>query len=111
MTEQPGVDVALAELRGLLKEGFAKLDGQVALVIQRLDHVDARHAELVRRVDEDRAVSAVRNDAAEKRLDALERDAVTRPQLAERTRQIIAIVGVMLTAASLLVALVLGLMK
>lgn len=108
MSEHPPADVALAlsELRRLVEVGFEKTSGQTGLILQRLDQVDGRHAELAKRVDQDRTDSAVRGDAMEKRLDVVERDAVTRSQLTDRTRQIIAIVGLMVAMASSIVALI-----
>lgn len=108
MSDQAPADVALAlaELRRLVEVGFEKTSGQTGLILQRLDHVDGRHAELVKRVDQDRADNAARNDALERRLDAVERDAVTRSQLTDRTRQIIAIVGLMVAMASGIIALI-----
>ncbi|MGW4469656.1 hypothetical protein ACWENQ_08285 [Nonomuraea sp. NPDC004354] len=106
---EPGtgqVDVALAALRGIVETGFARLDGQVALVIQRLDHVDARHADLVRRVDEDRAAAAVTHTKTEGRLDTLERTTVTREDLAERNRRLLTVIGLMFAAVSTVITLV-----
>ncbi|MEV4159015.1 hypothetical protein [Nonomuraea dietziae] len=107
MNDNPGgVDVALAALRGIVETGFARLDGQIALVIQRLDHVDARHADLVRRVEEDRATAAAGTRAVEERLDALERQTVTRADLAERDRRQLTIIGLMFAGATALIALI-----
>ncbi|MFI6886744.1 hypothetical protein [Streptosporangium canum] len=105
MNDQPSVDVALAKLQSTADVGFARLDGKVDLINQRLDQGDARHAALERRVEQHHADTATREDALEKRLDAVERDAVTRPQLADRTRQIIAVVGLMVTVAGVIIAL------
>ncbi|GHE47193.1 hypothetical protein GCM10017673_56280 [Streptosporangium violaceochromogenes] len=111
MSEQRSVDDALAEIRRLVEVGFERTNGQNALILQRLDHADGRHAELAKRVDADRAAAEARDDALEKRADAIERDAVTRAQLTDRTRQIIAVVGLMLTAAGVAIALILGLTR
>lgn len=111
VSEQRSVDDALAEIRRLVEVGFERTNGQNALILQRLNHTDDRHAELAKRVDADRAAAEARDDALEKRADAIERDAVTRAQLADRTRQIIAVVGLMLTAAGVAIALILGLTR
>ncbi|GGK91169.1 hypothetical protein Ppa06_58400 [Planomonospora parontospora subsp. parontospora] len=108
MNEQPPADVALAlaELRRLVEVGFEKTSGQTALILQRLDHVDGRHAELAEQVKKDRDAAEARHMVLENRLDAVEREAVTSAQLADRTRQIIAIVGLMVTIAGAVIALI-----
>ncbi|WP_440100013.1 hypothetical protein [Streptosporangium sp. H16] len=108
MNDQPAADVALAlaELRRLVEVGFERTSGQTALILQRLDHVDGRHAELADQVRKDRDVAEARDEALESRVEAIERDAVTRAQLADRTRQIIAIVGLMVTLAGVIIALI-----
>lgn len=92
--EVPNLALALETLRRLVEVGFERTSGQTALILQRLDHVDDRHAELARQVGE-----------LEDRLAEIERTAVTRGQLADRTRQIIAIVGVLVTVAGTVIAL------
>ncbi|MEU7894119.1 hypothetical protein AB0B45_14785 [Nonomuraea sp. NPDC049152] len=94
--EQPlTVTLALAELRGLVELGFERVNGQNALILQRLDHVDGRHAELAKRVEQ-----------LETRADAVEREAVTRAQLSDRTKQIIAVASVLVTIAGVVIALI-----
>ncbi|WP_336214840.1 hypothetical protein [Nonomuraea sp. LPB2021202275-12-8] len=102
----PNLALALSELRRSLEVGLEKVGGTTALILQRLDQVDDRHAELVHRVEQDRAVADVRHAALETRLDAVEREAVTRTQLADRTKQIIAVVSVLVTVASAVIALI-----
>ncbi|MFF4417473.1 hypothetical protein ACFYY8_33530 [Streptosporangium sp. NPDC001559] len=109
--QEPSVDSALAEIRRLVEVGFERTAGQNALILQRLDHADGRHADLAKRVDADRAVAEARGQALETRLDALERDVVTRPQLADRTRQILAVVGLLVTAAGVLIPVVISLIR
>jgi hypothetical protein len=99
------VSLALAELRRLVEVGFEKVDGSIRLILQRLDQVDGRHAELAQRVEQDRAVADARHTVLEARMDAVEREAVTRSQLADRTRQIIAVVTVLVAVAGTLIAL------
>ncbi|MEV0149672.1 MULTISPECIES: hypothetical protein [unclassified Nonomuraea] len=94
--------LSLAELRRLVEVGFTKVDGQNSLILQRLDQVDDRHAELARAVDKDRAD----RELLEARVEVLEREAVTRTQLADRTKQIIAIVGLLVTVAGAVLALI-----
>lgn len=111
--EQPPNDVAmaLAKLSEITAVGIAEIKGELALLVQRASHSDWRIDELAKRVDADRAIADTRHDAVEKRADTIERDAVTRPQLAERTKQIIAIVGLMLTAAGVIITVIFGLTR
>ncbi|MGW7664702.1 hypothetical protein [Streptomyces sp. NPDC054756] len=44
------VALALAELRSALEVGFARIDGQLALLVQRSDQTDKALAELEERV-------------------------------------------------------------
>ncbi|TMR99504.1 hypothetical protein [Nonomuraea basaltis] len=104
--EVPNLALALSELRRLVEVGFERTNGSTALILQRLDQVDDRHAELAQRVEQDRAATETRYVALEARLDAVEREAVTRTQLADRTKQIIAVVSVLVTVASAVIALI-----
>lgn len=105
---QPSNDLALAlaKLSEITAVGIAEIKGSLALLVQRADHSDWKIDELAKRVDADRAAAEARDATAEQRLDALERDAVTRPQLTERTRQIIAIVGLIATAIGVIVSVI-----
>ncbi|MEQ4718365.1 hypothetical protein [Nonomuraea sp. B19D2] len=85
---------------------FEKTNGSTALILQRLDQVDDRHAELAQKVEQDRAAAEARYTAMEARLDAIEREAVTRTQLTERTKQIVAIVGLLVMVAAAVIALI-----
>ncbi|MEU5863480.1 hypothetical protein ABZ815_20085 [Nonomuraea sp. NPDC047529] len=104
--DSPNLALALAELRGAVELGFERTNGSTALILQRLDQVDDRHAELVKRVEQNQAAAELRHVAMEARLDALEREAVTRGQLAERTRQIIAVVTIVVAVAGTVIALI-----
>ncbi len=104
--EVPNLALALSELRRLVEVGFEKNNGLTQLILQRLEQADDRHAELVQRVEQDRAAAELRYAALEARLDAIEREAVTRTQLADRTKQIIAVVSVLVTVASAVIALI-----
>lgn len=105
MDELNRMTLALTELRGLVEVGFAKVDGQQLLILQRLDQVDDRHAELARKVEQDRVTAEARHAALEARVDVVEREAVTRTQMNERTKQIIAIVTALITLAGTVIAL------
>ncbi|WP_433444539.1 hypothetical protein [Nonomuraea sp. CA-141351] len=95
MDETPNLALALAELRGAVELGFERTNGSTALILQRLDQVDDRHAELAKYVE-----------TLQTRLAEVEKTAVTTTQLTDRTRQIIAIVGVLVTLASAVIALI-----
>jgi hypothetical protein len=94
MSEEPGLALALSELRRLVEVGFERTSGQTALILQRLDQVDGRHAQLAEHVD-----------GMETRLAEVERTAITRAQLTDRTRLIIAIVTVLVAVAGAVIAL------
>ncbi|WP_162795818.1 hypothetical protein [Nonomuraea lactucae] len=98
--------LGLEKLQRLVEVGFEKNNGLTQLILQRLDQVDDRHAELAQRVEQNAAAADVRYTAMEARLDAVEREAVTRTQLADRTKQIIAVVSVLVTVASAVIALI-----
>ncbi|PRX66094.1 hypothetical protein B0I32_106230 [Nonomuraea fuscirosea] len=102
----PNLALALAELRSAVELGFERTNGSTALILQRLEWVDDRHAELVKRVEQDRAAADARYAAMEGRVDVMEREAVTRSQLTDRTRQIIAVVTVLIAAAGTVIALI-----
>ncbi|WP_431928488.1 hypothetical protein [Nonomuraea jabiensis] len=104
--EVPNLALALSELRRLVEVGFAQVNGQIALLRQELEQVNAQHASLVQRVEQDRLTADVRHAALETRLDTIEREAVTRSQLADRTRQIIAVVTVLVAVAGAVIALI-----
>ncbi|MEV0821965.1 hypothetical protein [Nonomuraea rubra] len=107
MTEEtPNLALALSELRRLVEVGFERTNGSTTLILQRLDQVDDRHAELVKRVEQNQAAAELRYVALESRVDAMEREAVTRTQLTERTRQIIAVVTVLVAVAGAVIALI-----
>lgn len=54
MTEQqpsPAVAVQLERLRGTLEAGFARVDGSLALLVQRSDQTDKQLADMESRLD------------------------------------------------------------
>jgi hypothetical protein len=93
--ETPNLALALAELRGAVELGFERVGGSTALILQRLDQVDDRHAELAKHVE-----------TLQARLVEVEKTTVTETQLADRTRQIIAVVALLVTAAGVVIALI-----
>lgn len=74
---------------------LARIEGLVALGDQRLEQQEQRVSE-----------AAARLNRHGERLDAVERDQVTRTDLADRTRQIISVVAALCTAASVVVAVI-----
>lgn len=105
------LDLAVLDLRRLVELGFAETNGQNALILQRMDQSDARHIDLVRRIDVERSETNTRQSELADRVQQLERSAVTQAQLSDRTKQIIAIVGLLVAIAGVVVALVSGLVK
>ncbi|MDP4505094.1 hypothetical protein [Nonomuraea turcica] len=63
--------------------------------MQRLDQLDDKHAELAKQVEQLQA-----------RLAEVEKSAVTTTQLSDRTKQIIAVVTVLLLVAGTVIALI-----
>lgn len=104
--ESTSLALTLETLRRLVEVGFERTNGSTALILQRLDQVDDRHAELAKRVEQDRAAADARYAELEARLDAVERESVTRSQLTDRTRQIIAVVTVLVGVAGAVIALI-----
>ncbi|ROO82569.1 hypothetical protein EDD29_0049 [Actinocorallia herbida] len=80
--EQPNVEARLSDLHRLLEVGIERLAGQIGLLGQRLDQQDVRHLDHGQRLD--------RHD---ERLDVLDRTAVTREDLNEKSRRTIATLG------------------
>ncbi|GGW67842.1 hypothetical protein [Streptomyces griseoloalbus] len=100
-TDTTAIAVALAELRGTMAEGFATVNGSLALLTQRHDQVDRRIEQEAARVDLlAGAIDALEKGETERqkrndgRLDALERARWPLPSVA-------AVVGVSGLALSL----------
>ncbi|MEV3980810.1 hypothetical protein [Nonomuraea sp. NPDC049758] len=107
MTDPPGnVELALAKLSEITAVGLAEIKGQLALLMQRADHADWRVDQLTQRQDADRAMATAAAEALEKRVDAIERDGVTRTQLADSRRQTIGVVSVIVAVISVVVAVI-----
>jgi uncharacterized protein YlxW (UPF0749 family) len=92
MPSHPAQDHQLAIVKAELMIPLTEIKGDVRLVLQRLDSVD-------KRVD-DQATEIKRMDA---RLDAVERDQVTRMQLDERSKKTITILALISTVVTFLV--------
>lgn len=96
MTEDaPAVELAISELRRALEVRLAAVDGRLAL-LQQLD------AQAERRIDE----QAELLDELAERLATAEREQVTQAQLDSRFRHVLTIIGLLLTAASVVLTAV-----
>jgi uncharacterized protein YlxW (UPF0749 family) len=93
--ETPNLALALAELRGAVELGFERTNSSTALILQRLDQLDDKHAELAKQFE-----------TLQTRLAEVEKTAVTTTQLSDRTRQIIAVVTVLVMVAGTVIALI-----
>jgi hypothetical protein len=92
VTEQP-IDAVLAEFRRMTEVSLTRIEGQLALLIQRQDQQD-------RRAD----AHDTRLAALDTRLDLVERTQVTRSDMEERSRRTVAWMGVVMAIVSVLTA-------
>lgn len=91
----PAVELLLANLQRSLEVGMVKIQGDLTLVLQRLDQSDARHADLAKKVDE-----------LEKRQDSMEKGAVTKDDQSRGWSRGVGLLGVLIAAAGLVVTAV-----
>lgn len=100
MTEEaPAIELAVSELRRGVDVGLANVEGQIALLYQQNAHYERRadeHARLIAELDD--------------RLTTDERQQVTHDQLDTRFRHVIALLGLIAAAASVMVSAVIGLL-
>ncbi|HEX2315868.1 MAG TPA: hypothetical protein VHJ17_19135 [Thermomonospora sp.] len=94
------VELAISELRRGLEVGMANVEGQIALLHQLQDHHERRVDEHARLLDE-----------LGERITAAERDQVTRGQLDTRFRHTVALLGLIVTAASVVATTVLAMIS
>lgn len=100
MTEEaPAIELAISELRRGVDVGLANIEGQLALLCQQ----NAQHE---RRADEHARLISELDD----RLTLTERDQVTRGHLDSRFRHTVALLGLIVAAASVLVGLALAML-
>lgn len=95
------VALALANLGKVMEVGLTRIDGQLALLVQRHDQTDLRIAEHDRRLDDhDRRIDAVERGETERqkrndgRLDSLEKSRWPLPSIAA----LVAVLGLVLAA-------------
>lgn len=91
----PPVELLLANLQRSLEVGMVRIQGDLTLVLQRLDQSDARHADLAKRVDE-----------LEDRQITVEKGAVTKDDQSRGWNRGLGLVSVMVAAAGLMVTAV-----
>ena len=99
----PSMELALSELRRSVDVGLAKLEGQLALLLQRSEQAEHRADQQGKEIDD-----------LWGRLGKLERDAVTRSDIDGRTQRFLMMLGIIVavisvvcsTATSLLVPLI-----
>lgn len=82
--------VSLQDLRRVTEVGLERVNGSLALLVQRLDQADERDDHLNKRLD-----------TMTSRVETMERTAVTHGQLDARTSRIYVVVGLVLTALGL----------
>lgn len=92
-TDTAAVAVALAELRGTMAEGFATVNGSLALLAQRGDQTDRRLVDVEQRLDALERGETERQKRDTGRLDALERARWPLPSLAA----LVGVIGLALT--------------
>ncbi|TDD90766.1 hypothetical protein [Actinomadura rubrisoli] len=91
MTGDQDAALALSEFRREVGVSLAELRGDVRLVLQRGEQSERRLDDLARQVAK-----------LDERVDLVERDQVTKPQLDERSRRTIAILALIVTIAAAL---------
>lgn len=99
-TDTAAIAVAIAELRGTMAEGFATVNGSLALLAQRGDQTDRRLVDVEQRlVDVEQRTDTLARGETERqkrdsgRLDALERGRWPLPSLAA----LVGVIGLALT--------------
>ncbi|MGW1405013.1 hypothetical protein [Streptomyces sp. NPDC002403] len=92
-TDTAAIAVALAELRGTMAEGFATVNGSLALLAQRGDQTDRRLMDVEQRLDALERGETERQKRDTGRLDALERARWPLPSLAA----LVGVIGLALT--------------
>lgn len=88
-----GLTLAISELRRSVDVGFAQMQGQLGVILQRLDQQDRRGDEHGTRLDE--------HDA---RLRQVERHSVTHEDLDARHRRTTAVAGVLVAVLALIIS-------
>lgn len=95
----PSMELALSELRRSVDVGLAKLEGQLALLLQRSEQAERRADQQGKEID-----------ALDVRLGKIEREAVTRDDLDGRSQRLIMILGIIVTVVSVICSTVTSLL-
>lgn len=103
MTDQPLQMGDLAQLKSELLLAMAEMRGDTRLILQTLQQHDRRADQQDDRIKSLEAQLAAAERALDQRVDNIERDAVTRSQLEERSKKTIAILAVISTFVSMAV--------
>jgi len=85
------LEMAISELRRSVDVGIARIEGQLALLIQRAEQTDRRADQQAQAIDD-----------LDDRVAKVERDAVTHVDLDKRAQRIIAILGVIVSVAAVI---------
>jgi hypothetical protein len=92
MTDQPSsMELAIADLTRQVQVGFAKVDGQLAVLLQRTEAMERRADQQARAIED-----------LQDRLGKVEREAVTRGDLDRRSGRTIALLSVVVAAVGVL---------
>jgi hypothetical protein len=92
MTDQSSsMELAIADLTRQVQVGFAKVDGQLAVLLQRTEAMERRADQQARAIED-----------LQDRLGKVERDAVTRGDLDRRSGRTIALLSVVVAAVGVL---------
>ncbi len=92
MADDPlALEMAISELRRSVDVGIARIEGQLALLIQRAEQTDRRADQQAQAIDD-----------LDDRVAKVERDAVTHVDLDKRAQRIIAILGVIVSVAAVI---------
>jgi len=92
MTDQSSsMELAIADLTRQVQVGFTKVDGQLAVLLQRTEAMERRADQQARAIED-----------LQDRLGKVERDAVTRGDLDRRSGRTIALLSVVVAAVGVL---------
>ncbi|MFF3671676.1 hypothetical protein [Microtetraspora malaysiensis] len=99
---EPDLAVAVAELRLVVVTGLTEIRGELALIRQHNVQSERRVDGLASELDTTKALL----DTTREQLGELRRTAVTKDEATERNRRQLTISGLMLTAATVVIAII-----
>lgn len=98
---QPNIEAALLRIQSAVDVGLANVDGSLRLLLQRADQTDTRLNE-----------QSARTEKLDGRVHSIETaDMVTRRDLNARSRQLVAVLALIVAAVGVAVTLILGLTR